>query len=256
MRRVLAVVTVFLLVNSLPISSAFARGHRAEENGPDAKGRTEAAHTITWWCVDLNDLLHVDVPVVVGRGFVIPPDPSPIPDPCTSPFPVTVPNGETFVPDGGAIWYTNKIYPPAVRAALQAMGYNFHSQSPAEDFMSKMVQIRVEVRTLSEETLVAEFRFDPRRYFRLVRAGEFFGLLPVPPIVDPALGIDISSDDAKRLPLFDFPVIAGPVPPGEYRNWIYWTLSDLHNDGTGLGDASFLPAGEFLYEAPRFIVLQ
>lgn len=75
------------------------------------------------------------------------------------------------------------------------------------------------------------------------------------PIVDPALGIDISSDEAGRLPLFGFTAIAGPVPPGHYRAWIYWTLSDLHNDGTGLGDEAFLPAGEFLTALPPFIVL-
>lgn len=254
MRRVSSAVAVLLLGLSLAVPSVLAKGSPAERILPDEK--TQTAHSITWWCVDLNDLWHVDVPVIVGASIAIPPDPSPIPNPCTNPFPVTVPDGSTFMPGGGAIWLTNKTYPPAVRAALEAIGYNFHSQSPAEDFMSKMVEIRVEVRTFQGGELVAEFRFDPRQNFRLVQWNQFNGQLPIDPIVDPALGIDISSDEVGRLPLFGFPVIAGPVPPGRYRAWIFWTLSDLHNDGLGLvAGENLIPAGEFLYARPPFIVL-
>ncbi len=59
------------------------------------------------------------------------------------------------------------------------------------------------------------------------------------------------------MPLFGFPVIAGPVPPGNYRAWVYWTLSELHNDGLGLSweNLDFLPAGEFLWALPPFTVL-
>lgn len=254
MRRVLGAVTALLLVCSLPTPSAFAKGHPADGNGPGVKGKTEATHTITWWCVDLNELWHVRVPVLIGAGIAIPPDPSPIPNPCANPVPVTVPKGSGFAP-GGTLWYTNKTYPPAVRAALEASGYNFHSQSPAEDFMSKFVEIRVEVRTFADEDLVAVFSFDPRQSFRRVQFRDWWGQLPIDPIVDPALGIDISTDAVGRLPLLGFPVIAGPVPPGDYRAWVYWTLSDLHNDGLGLDDGNFLPAGEFLYVFPRFVVL-
>jgi len=246
---------VFLLVNSLAISTAFANGQRPEESGPDADAKAETTHTITWWCVDLNDLWHVEVPVVIGRGIAIPPVPSPIPEPCTNPFPVAVPNDSAFVPAGGAVWITNKTYPPAIRTALQTSGYNFHSQSPAEDFMSKMAEIRVEVRNFTDNAFVAVFSFDPQRYFRLVRARDFEGPLPFGPFVDPALGIDISAEEAGRLPLFGFPVIAGPVPPGDYRAWTYWVLSDLHNDGLGLEAGNFLPAGAILFATPRFIVL-
>jgi len=258
MRRVLTVVAVFLLVCSLTVPSALAKGSPAERNVPDAK--TQSAHTITWWCVDLNDLWHVDVPVIAGPVYLVLPDPSPIPDPCTTSFPVTVPNGSAFMPGGGDVWATNKTYPAAVRAALETIGYNFHSQSPAEDFISKMVAIRVEIR-MSGDTgdgvPVAEFRSgDPRQNFRLVQWRQLNGPLPIDPIVDPALGIDISSAEGGRLPTFAFTTLAGPVPPGSYRAWIYWTLSDLHNDGLGLLDEDFLPAGEFLTAFPRFIVLE
>ena len=255
MRRVLHAVTAFLAVCFLATPSAFAKGLREGGEGPDARGTTEATHTITWWCVDLNELWHVGVPVIIGAVSAIPPDPSPIPDPCVSPFPVQVPNGSAFAP-GATIWATNKTYPPAVRSALEASGYNFHSQSPAEDFMSKFVEIRVEVRDFADPTnLVAVFSFDPQQSFRLVRTGDWFGQLAIDPFFDPALGIDITAEEAGRLPMFGFPVIAGPVPPGNYRAWIYWALSDLHNDGLGLEDGNFLPAGDFLYAFPRFIVL-
>lgn len=185
------------------------------------------------------------------------PDPSPIPDPCTNPFPVAVPSGSAFVPAGAAVWWTNKIYPPAIRAALEATGYAFHSQSPAEDFMSKVVEIRVEVRNFADQALVAVFSFDARENFRLVRLGEFNGRLPIDPLVDPALGLDLSVDEPLRLPTFGFPVLAGPVPPGNYRAWVYFVLSDLHNDGLGLSweNPNFLPAGDVLVAFARFIVL-
>jgi hypothetical protein len=143
------------------------------------------------------------------------------------------------MPGGTAVWFTNTRYPPAVRAALEGMGYNFHSQNPAEDFLSKMVEVRVEIRRQDQK--VAEFKFDPKRNFRLVRVDEFFGQRrpPAVPFVDP--------EDVGRLPLFGFPVLAGPLPsPGDYTVDVFWTLSDLHNDGLGLDPANdFLPAGEF-----------
>lgn len=258
MRRVFCAVTGLLLVCSLATSSAFAKGHRPDESGAvEVAGKAEASHTVTWWCVDLNELWHVDVPVVIGSGAAIPPDPSPIPDPCTNPFPVAVPSGSAFVPAGAAVWWTNKIYPPAIRAALEATGYAFHSQSPAEDFMSKVVEIRVEVRNFANQALVAVFSFDARENFRLVRLGEFNGRLPIDPLVDPALGLDLSVDEQLRLPTFGFPVLAGPVPPGNYRAWVYFVLSDLHNDGLGLSweNPNFLPAGDVLVAFARFIVL-
>jgi hypothetical protein len=253
-RRLLVAATVFAAL-AFSSSPAFAEGLRVKQNGAHTKGNTGTTHTITWWCVDLNKLWRVDVPVVVGYGIAVPPDPSPIPNPCTNPFPVTVPNGSSFMPGGAAVWWGNKTYPPAIRAALQEMGYNFHSESPAQDFMSKFLEIRIEVRTFADNTLVAEFRFDPRKNFSIVRAREFFGLYPFGPIVDPALGINISIDAAGRLPVLGFPVIAGPVPPGYYRAWVYWTLSDQVNDGLGLEPGNFLPPGDYFQNNPPFIVL-
>lgn len=208
-------------------------------------------HTVTWWCVDLNDLWHVDVPVLITQRIATPPVPSPIEDPCTNPFPVAVPKGSTFMPGGTAVWFTNNAYPPAVRAALEGMGYRFRSQRPAEDFLSKMVEVRVEILD-EDENVAAEFKFDPQRYFKLVRTREFFGQR------QPPTGSLVDPEEAGRLPLFGFPVIAGPVPlPGQYTARVYWTLSDQHNDGLGLDPFNFLPAGEYLYDrvTTLFIVL-
>ncbi len=255
MRGIPNAATVLLLAGSLAASPAYAKGHRAEENGPDWKGTTETAHTVTWWCVDLNELWHVEVPVIIGRGIAIPPDPSPIPNPCTNPFPVTVPNGSAFTEGGATGWYTNTTYTPEIRAALESTGYQFHSQNPAEDFMSKLDEILVEVRTFADDELVAEFSFDPQQNFRLVRVREFFGQLPLDPIVIPELGLDLSSDAVGRLPLHGFPVIYGPVPPGKYRAWVWFRLSAQHNDGLDLAEDNFFSAGLNLVGRPPFIVL-
>jgi hypothetical protein len=233
---------------AMAFTFANARG-AAQPYTPAADGKTPVAHTVTWWCVDLNDVWKVKVPVILGRGHLQPPDPSPIPDTCMSAYPVAVPEGSAFAP-GFNLWFTNKTYPPAVRAALEEMGYRFHSQSPAEDFMSKFEDIRVEVRTYPAGDLVAEHHFDPRRSFRLVRTREYFG-----PILS-ELGMDMPVEEAGRLPMMGFPVIIPPPGgPGEYRIWVYWKMSDWHNDGTCLEEACMLPAGEFLYTSPRFTVV-
>jgi hypothetical protein len=132
------------------------------------------------------------------------------------------------------------------------MGYHFHSQSPAEDFMSKFENIRVEVRTYPANDPVAEYNFDPRRSFRLIRLREFFGAVTG----QTAEGMGLSVEEAGRLPLLGFPVIVpAPMQPGEYRLWVYWTLSEWHNDGTCLDESCMLPAGEFFYTSPRFTVV-
>jgi hypothetical protein len=258
MRKASLAAFVVLLASSLSTSAVLAKGHEAKEHGPVADANQGSTETVTWWCVNLNDLWHVDAPVIIGRVDAQPPDPSPIADPCSTPFPIAVPSGSGFMPGGTFVWYTNKTYPPAIRSALAAQGYVFKSQSPAEDFKGKMVQLRVEIWSLDQSEVVAEYSFDPQRNFRLVRVRELFGQLPFDPIVNPALGIDISPAEIGRLPLYGFPVTAGPLPldliPGVYWAAVYWTLSDLHNDGLGLEDGNFLPAGEFLYGANRFLV--
>lgn len=256
MRWIFDAVTALLLAGSLAASPAHAKEDRSKEDGPDWKGTTETAHTVTWWCVDLNELWNVEVPVIVGAGTAIPPDPSPIPDPCTNPFPVTVPSGSAFTEGAAPVgWYTNTTYSSEIRAALESIGYEFHSQSPAEDFMSKMAEILVEVRNFADDGLVAEFSFDPRQNFRLVRVRDYFGQLPLDPVVIPELGLDLSSDAVGRLPLYGFPTIAGPVPPGKYRVWVWFRLTAQHNDGLGLADDNFFSAGLTLVARPPFIVL-
>lgn len=218
--------------------------------------KQEGLHTVTWWCVDLNELWHVNVPVIVGPGVLTPPDPSPLPPcPSTSSFPINVPAGSGWTSGGGAIWFTNKTYPPAVAEALAAIGYNFVSNSPMEDMMKKITEVRYVVRTFPSNDFVTEFSFDPRQNFRLVRTRQFFGELPLDPIVNADLGIDISAAGFGRLPLVHFPAIGGGLPPGSYRAQVFWVLSELHNDGLGLDDGNFLPPGELLVATPRFAVV-
>jgi hypothetical protein len=239
MKRVLVAVAVLVSIVS---SSAFAA---------DAwKGPNHLLnHTGTWWCLDLNELFRVDLPIIIGRGNAIAPVPSPVADPCTSTFPHTVPNGSQFVVGGGVI-ITNKTYPSELRAELQQLGYNFHSQSPADDFMSKIVDVRVEVRTDPGNTLVATYHFDPRRNVFRMQWRDWGN-----PTVQPDFDVDISADELERLPAFTFPVIAGPVSPGTYRSRVYWTLSEAHNDGLGAGSGDFLPAGDTLLLNIPFVVL-
>jgi hypothetical protein len=257
MRKVTLAALAILLGSTFTAFSVRAKGHEEADHEEVAGENQATADTITWWCTNLNELWDVEVPVITGLGSLEPPVPSPIPDPCSSPFPVVVPSWSRFVPGGTYVWYLNKSYPKAIRAALAAQGYDFRSQSPVEDFLSKVVQVRVEVRTLDWNTLVAEYTFDPRHNFRIVNVGEFDGKRSQSPVVNPALGIDIPADAVARLPLVGFPVVAGPLPkgtaPGVYWAAVYWTLSSAHNDGLGLENINFLPAGEFYYGANRFM---
>jgi len=231
---------------SLPPALAKTRA-----NDVDANGTQEAVHTFTWWCVDVNDLLHFDGPVVIGAGVAAPPSPSPIADTCTTPYPVSVPSGSRFAIFRPVGWGTNNTYPPEFRTLLQGMGYNFHSQSPAEDFMSKFVEIRVQVFTWPDGQLVQELRFDPRKNFRLVRAREFFGRFL--PFEAAKWGVPV--DELGHSPYFHFRVIVGPLPPGEYRAVPYWTLSDWHSDGLLFDEEGILPAGESQLGGVRFTVV-
>ena len=217
--------------------------------GAPAQDRT-AGHTITYWCTDMNELWHLDVPVVVGVGLLNQQSP------CTpTVFPVTVPNGSRFA-IGNAFWSTNRAYPQALRAALEQSGYVFHSNSPMEDFLGKLVEVRVEIRTYPGNVLTQELRFNPRQAFGLVQLREYTGLLGTPSVVDPDYGLDVSEEEYGRMPLVGTPVVAGPVPPGQYRMLVFWTLSERHNDGFGMEAGNFLPAGEFQRVLPRFVVMQ
>lgn len=218
--------------------------------------KQDVPHTVTWWCVDLNEVWHVDVQLLAGAGVLTPPDPSPLPPcPSTSTFPIAVPAGSPWAV-GNDWWFTNHTYPPAVAEALGTIGYRFASNSPMEDLTQKLVEVRYVVVTFPGNVLVAEFSFDPRQTFRLVREAQLSHPDAAGPIVNPDLGIDISADAVGRLPLIGFPkAVAGGLPPGSYRALVYWVLSDLHNDGLGLDDGNFLPAGEVLYVQPRFIVV-
>lgn len=223
---------------------------------PAAADETPAPHTVTWWCVDLNRLWHVDVPVIVGVFVLTPPVPSPLP-PCdtTSTFPITIPASSRWTGSGNAIWYTHHVYTPAMVEALTATGYNFVSNSPMQDLMRKITEVRYVVRAFPSNAFVTQFTFDPQQNFRLVRTREFFGDQPATPIVDPDLGIDISAEESGRLPLIRFGGVADPLDPGSYRVEVRLVLSELHNDGLGLEAGNFLAAGEVLIAAARLVVV-
>jgi len=262
MRRTRTVLLAALAATTFAGSSASASGDgksREDHGAAHVERHGHANDTITWWCTNLNTLWHFRAPVIAGIGAVTAPDPSPIPDPCGSDFPVVVPEGSRFMPGGTFIWYTNKTYPPAVRAALETRGYHFRSHSPMEDFLRKLVSIRVEVWTEDQSTVIAEYSFDPRRFFRLVQTKDFDGKTPEPAYANPALGIDYSAEEMGRMPLVGFPVPAGPLPRGTpsgiYWAVVYWTLSEDHNDGLNVEDFNFVPGGfEFIVGGNRFFV--
>jgi len=218
--------------------------------------KSNPAHTITWYCVDMNDMWKVSEPVIIGFGNLVGNGP------CsgTTPFPVTVPSGQRFMPGGAFVWIVNKTYPAGYAEAVAAAGFTFapHSNSPAEDFKSKISEIRVEVITFPEGDPVAVFRFDGQKNIKLVQWGDIRGTNPpFDPIDDPALNIHLSSAEVERLPMYGFTVKAGPVPAGEYFACVFWTLSADTWDGLGVlppPGGNVLPAGEFLYGCNRFRV--
>ncbi len=257
MRRATVFLLAALVTFTAGIPSAHARGTQGPDGDPGQPSGgnrpTEPGDSITWWCLDLNNFWQVDIPVIVGRAtldYAYAVGPS-IPDPgCGSPWPVVVRGASRFTTSG--LWTMNHTYPARLRERLAADGYPFHSQSPAEDFLSKVVRVRIEVRTRPpENTLVAEYSFDAHKFFRRTLQGFHLGMLPSSPMGDPDLGIDISAAAARRLPSIGFPVPAGPIPEGtpgdRYLVYEYWTLSAPHNDGLGLDEGNFLPAGEFAF---------
>jgi hypothetical protein len=219
-----------------------------------AKGRQQAPpHTVTWWCVDLNELWDVHVPVVVGAGDLEAPVPSPLP-PCrsTSTFPVVVKAGSNWTTN--AYWYTNRSYSKEVKAALKTTGYHFAAETPAQDFLSKVTEVRYLTVALSPGGPSFLDIFDAGPNAHLVKYGDLFGATPTSALVNPALGIDISARDYRKLPLIGFPAVASGLPPGSYEVYVSVVLSELHNDGLGLDDGDFLPAGETYVAVYQFEV--
>lgn len=257
------------LVCALTLSIAHAKGNRGEHDNvapATSHGRSQTTDTITWWCVDLNVLWKVKAPVTVARGAFLGGDPSVSPY-CGDPnaltdgrFPVAVPAGTPFMPSGTAFWFTNTTYLPGFAAALQAagLGYTFnpHSNSPSEDFKAKMTNIRVEIYRADDDALVAEYSFDPQKYFKLVQLRDYYGQLPLDPIVDPSFGLSLSADQVGRLPTYGFAVMPiAPSAPGLYYEVLYWTFSDYHWDGLGIDpNVNLWAPGEFVISANLFLV--
>lgn len=260
MRNKLALAVALTLGLAYAIPATAKNPHRSTvETAAEAPRivRGPSAHTTTWYCVDLNDLLHVDVPVVVPRAVLeAPADHPPVPTCNQTAFPVVVPAGSAFTVDTS--WFTNKTYPAWIRDALVANGYHFVDASPMEDLMKKLAEVRIEVETFPDGELVAEYRFDPRAVFRRFEYRWEAGSLMEFEEVDHFASAGIATvAELGRLPMISFPGIAGPLSPGEYRANVYWTLSEWHNDGLALEVGSYLPpsADGFRFAAARFTVV-
>ncbi|MFL5291754.1 MAG: hypothetical protein ACJ79U_09580, partial [Myxococcales bacterium] len=78
LRKSLALIAVLTCA-----SPAFAKGKPVQQDGADVAQKKGSNDTITWWCLDMQDLLRVKVPVIVGVGNLVPPDPAPISTSCT-----------------------------------------------------------------------------------------------------------------------------------------------------------------------------
>ncbi len=214
----------------------------------------EATHTVTWWCIDASEALDVGVPVALSRVALTRPAATTLP-PCPSatPWPVTF-RARSRWASGGFVWITNSTYPKAVRAALVALGYRFESSRPDEDLVRKVKEVRYDVTVVETGEAVATFRFDARERARVIRQAEWTGARPLAGFEVPELGVSISPDAARDLPLVGYRAVAPPLPAGEYFSCMTLTLSAAHNDGLGLDAANFIPAGDWTFGCFRFVV--
>jgi hypothetical protein len=207
---------------------------------------TSSSHTVTWWCVDLNDLYKMDVPLIAGGSMLVAPNPSPLPPcPSTSTYPITVPAGSGWAMGSGVFWIMNLTYPKEIRAALDTLGYKFVGNSPTQDLLTKVTQVRYDVYSRPGNVLVATYQFDPAKISVVKRLGQVNGALAATSYFDPDLGVDISPKEAEHLPIAGFLPVAGALPAGNYRACEIWTFSDAHNDGLSLillgpGDVSLI----------------
>ncbi len=236
-RRVLPFVAVLLAV-SPPFTA------RADESN----------HTVTWWCTDASAALDVGVPVALSRSALTRPAATTLPPcPTATTWPVTVPAGSRWA-SGGFAWVTNSVYPPAVRAALTALGYRFAADKPHEDFVRKVKEVRYDVTTVESGEAVATFRFDARDRARVIEQSEWAGARPLAGFDVPELGISIDAKAAGKLPQVGYRAVAPPLPAGAYFSCVTLTLVAQHNDGLGLEAGNFIPAGEWTYGCFRFVV--
>jgi hypothetical protein len=249
--------TLLLLSCLVCALSASAKGRDDGKEGHDRKGgEKEAAHTVTWWCTDLSELLDVEVPIATPAFMIVTPDPSPV-APCatTSSWPVSVPAGGRWAGGGASMWFTNTSYNAAVRAGLDAMGYRYASQKPIEDFIAKvktLTYVVVDFATLAE---VARFSFDASRVAVVLKQGDVFGAWGTDPWSAPAVGIEYTAEQTAKLPTAYFMgVVKGKLPPGKYRVQVHFIMTDVHNDGLGLDDGDFIGPGDISYGQPPLVV--
>jgi hypothetical protein len=219
-------------------------------------GGKEAAHTMTWWCTDLSELVGVDVPIAVPYWMLLAPDPSPL-APCsaTTSWPVSVPVGGRWAAGGGSDWSTNTSYSAAVRAGLDAIGYHYASQKPIEDYIAKVKTLTYVVVDFSTLAEVARVNFDASEVAVVVKEGDIFGAWGTDPYSNPAVGIDYTAAQTAQLPgAYFMGVVKGKLPPGLYRVQVHLIMTDVHNDGLGLDPENFVGPGDFFYGQPPLLV--
>jgi hypothetical protein len=222
---------------------------------------TSSSNTITWYCLDLNQALKVNVPVVVGPGQLTRPTDSTLPPcPTASTYRIQVPSGSGWAVFNLA-WNMNHRYTKEVRAALNAMGYHFVSGSPPTDLLAKMTEVRYDVAIYDAADVnnrwkpVATYTFDPLTVYLQVPAKTLLGNYPPSGAYSvPDLGIDLSAKQVDTLPAMTFPAIGGPLPPGRYRACVTFVFSEAHNDGLGVDEGNFLGPGELAWGCPQFDV--
>jgi hypothetical protein len=217
--------------------------------------------TVTWHCLDLNQALQVNVPVVVGVAQLTRPADSTLP-PClnTSNYRIQVPSGLGWAVWNFA-WTMNTHYTKEVKAALEATGYHFVSGNPPTDLLTKLTEVRYDVSVFDEANPsnrwkpVATYTFDPLTVYRQVQWKTLYSAFaPASPVSIPELGIKINSNQYAALPTLSFPAVGGALPPGRYRACVTFVLSEAHNDGLGVDEGNFLGPGELAWGCPQFDV--
>ncbi len=123
-------------------------------------------------------------------------------------------------------WVVTDQYSPEVKAELEAQGYVFRGETPAEDFIAKVDHVYVIIHPgePQERTLVWEGS-SAFRYFPLSEWG-----IPIP----------------DRILINGFGMVP-PHNPGEHTVVFGLVMAELHNDGFGTEEENFLMPGPEAY---------
>jgi hypothetical protein len=156
----------------------------------------------------------------------------------------TVIEGNTFTRTHG--WITQ-----VASEAAYPDAYTPRFRAPMVDFLSKVTQVRYEVRT-GDEVVVSRTVRRPALFAR-ARLGRFGDLFVAPDTtLVPGVTIDGRSPEWTTLEPFD----SRRLGVGEHTINIYWTLTERHCDGFAPDPANnCVPAGESLSTSTTFTVV-